>query len=67
MNLNQVAGLHSKVGSMSDCRSRINLQLGHITSMESNHKIMSNVIFPLLLIQAGQLSVTDRSMCTSSG
>ena len=32
---------------------------GHITFVEINYKIISMVILPLLLIQEGQLSVTD--------
>ena len=51
-----------------DCRSsgwKFDFQLGHITFMEINHEIISTVILPiLLLIQEGQLSVTDERMCT---
>ena len=32
--------------------------------VEIDHEILSTVIFPFRLIQEGQLSVTDESMCT---
>ena len=63
------AGLHSAVGSESDCRSRnyeFESQLGHITFVEIDHEIIFVVILSLPLLQEGQLSVTDVSMCTST-
>ena len=62
-------GLHSTVGSMSDCSSRgrkFDSQLNYIF-METDHKIISAVIFSLLLTKEGQLSVTGESMCTCTG
>ena len=59
-----------RVGSTFDCRSRgceFSSQLGHITSIEIDHEIISVAIFPILLIQEGKFSVTDESVCTSSG
>ena len=35
--------------------------------MEIDHKIISMVILPILLIQEGQLSVTGANMCTTTG
>ena len=61
------AGPHSTVGSVSDCRFRIYKfisQLGHITFVEIDHEIIPTVIFPRLLIQEWQLSVTGEIMCT---
>ena len=58
------------MGSMSDCRARsseIQPQLCHVTFMEINREIISTVILLLLLILEGQLSVTDESMCMSTG
>ena len=49
---------------MSDCRARghkFGSQPGHITFVEIDHKIISMVILPILLIQKGQLSVTGVS------
>ena len=42
-------------------------RLGHMTFLEIDNEIISLVILPLPLIQEGQLSVTSKSMCTSSG
>ena len=67
LNAAAEAGLHSMVGSMSDCRSRdrkFESQLGHITSMETDHEIISMFIRPLPLIQEGQLSDTGEGMYT---
>ena len=47
--------------------SQVYFQLGYITFVEIDHEIISVDILPLLLIQEGQLSVTDESMCTSTG
>ena len=61
--------LHIAVGNMSNCRYKhlkFESQLGHKTFMESDHEIISTVI-PFLLIQEGQMSVTAKSICTSSG
>ena len=61
---------HSTVSSMSDWRSRghkFKSQLGRITFLKIDLEIISMVLLPLLLIQEGQLSVTDESMCTSTG
>ena len=55
---------------MSDCRSRgheLEPELGHITLMEVDHRIISMVILSLLLIYEGQLSITGESMCTITG
>ena len=35
--------------------------------MESDHKIFSVVVLLLMLIQKGQLSVSGKKMCTSTG
>ena len=35
--------------------------------LEVDHEIFSTVIFSLLLIQEGQLSVSGERMCTSAG
>ena len=64
------AGLHCAAGSASDCRSsgrKFESQLGYITFMEVDYGIISMVILPLLLSQKGQLSVTCKSLCTSTG
>ena len=37
--------------------------LSHITYMEIDHETIPTAILPLPLIQEGQLSVTDESMC----
>ena len=39
----------------------------YITFVEIEHEILSTVIRPLLLIRDGQLSVTGRRICTSTG
>ena len=52
----------------SYCRGRkFKFKVCHITFMESDHEIISAVILFLLLIPQGQLSVTDESMCSSTG
>ena len=59
------AGLHKAVGSASDCRSKgrkLKSYLSHVTFMDKHHEVISMVIFALLLIQEGQLSVTGNSM-----
>lgn len=38
--------------------------VGHRTLMKNDHKILPGAILPILLIQKGQLLVTDESMCT---
>ena len=45
---------------------RFESQLGHIIFMEI-HEIISTVILSLLLIEEGQLSVTGKSICISTG
>ena len=55
--------------SMYDCRSwdhKLESQLGHITSMEMDHEIISMVILSLPQIEEGQFSVSGERMCTSS-
>ena len=47
---------------MPDCRSR-GIPARSYTSVEIDHEIISTVIFSLLLIQEGLLSVTSESMC----
>ena len=62
------AGLHSTVGSATDCRSRgckLESLLGHISYVEVDHEIVSTVVLPFILIQEGHLSVSGKSMCTS--
>ena len=39
-------------------------QLGHITIMEIDYKIISTVFLPLPLIQEGHLSVNGKTMWT---
>ena len=66
---NSMSRLQSAVCSASD-RSRghnFECQLCHVTFMETDHEIISMVILPLPQIQKGQLSVTDKSMCISTG
>ena len=60
------AGLYSAVSSASDCRSCVHEfePPGHISFIEINHEIISTAIFPLPLIQKGQLSVTGKRMYT---
>ena len=41
--------------------------LGHITFVEIDHEIIAAFILLLPLIQEGQLSFTDKSMCTNTG
>ena len=51
----------------SDCRSRgrkFESQLGHITFVAIDHKMISAAILPDLLSQKWQLSVTGESTCT---
>ena len=58
--LDWLSQVHSKVGSLSDWRSRghkFESQLSHITFMEIDHEIISTVILPLELLEEGQLSV----------
>ena len=60
-----LAGLHTAVISMPDCRSRghkFESQLRHTTFVKIDHEIVSLVILPLPLVQEGQLS----SICTST-
>ena len=38
-----------------------------MTNMGIDHEVISIVILPLLLIREGYLSVTDKSMCSSTG
>ena len=56
----------STVRSASDCRfegHKFNSQLGHITSMENDHEMLSTVILSQVAqIQEGQLPVTGKSM-----
>ena len=56
----------STVRSASDCRfegHKFKSQLGHITSMENDHEMLSTVILSQAAqIQEGQLSVTGKSM-----
>ena len=40
---------------------------GNISFMEIDHEIVSKVILSLPLIQKGQLSVSGKRMCTSTG
>ena len=57
------------VGRVSDCRSRgweFEPQLAHIFRGD-DYEIISKAILYLAQIQEGQLSVTDKSMCTSTG
>ena len=44
----------------------IEAQLGQVTLVEIDHEIISKAVFPLLLIQDKQLSITDECMCTST-
>ena len=63
--LSERAGLHITVSIMSACRSmgsKIESQLGHITSIKIDREIISMVILQLLLIQEEQLSVTGESV-----
>ena len=41
--------------------------LSHITFIEINREIISTVILPLPMIHEGQLSVTGKRMCSSTG
>ena len=67
-NTVNLARLHSIVSSAYDCRSpELESQLGLIIFMEIEHEIISTAILTLLRIQEGQLSVTDESICTSTG
>ena len=67
--------LNVKLGStaqleVSDFRSRgykFESQLSHITFMKTDHEVISTTVLPILLIQEGQWSVTEESMCTSTG
>ena len=62
--------LHSTVSCMSDFRYRghkFESQLYYITFLEIDHEKISMVILTLQLIQEGRLSVTGKSMCTSTG
>ena len=54
-----VAHLTADLGVMSS-----NLSLN--TILEIDHEIVSTAILPLPLIQEGQLSVTDESMCAGT-
>ena len=52
------AGLHSAVGSVSDCRSRgreVQPQSSYITFTEIDHEIISMAILPFLLILKRQM------------
>ena len=63
--LSLCAGLHRIVGSISDYRSRgrkFQFQLGQWVFTDLDNEIISMIIFHLLLIQEGQLSVTDENM-----
>ena len=51
-------------GGGGECKFESKL---HLTYMEIIHEIISVAILPILLIQEGQLSVTDESRCTSTG
>ena len=66
-NYSLIIAFHLLVGSMSDSRSRgleFEPQPGYITCMEADHEIISTAVLPLLLIQAGQSSVSCKSMCS---
>ena len=45
--------------------SKFKSQSSHITSMAVYHEKISMAMFPLLLIQEGQLSLAGKSICTS--
>ena len=60
------AVLGSIVQSVASRGQKFESQLHHITFIEIDHEIIYAVILPLLLIQEGQLSVTGKSMCTST-
>ena len=63
-----IVRLHSAAGNKSDCRSighKFKPQLVHITFEETD--LISTAILPLLLIHEGHLSVTEESMCISTG
>ena len=67
MNTESRGGPVSSVGRASDCQSRgreFEPGLRHITCVEFGHEIISTAILSLPLMQVGQLSVTDTSMCT---
>ena len=49
------ARLHSIVGSMSNCRSRVP-KPGHIALEQIDHEIIPTIILPLLLIKGEQFS-----------
>ena len=57
-----VVHLNSDIGV-----SKLQSQLGQVTSLKSDHKIISKVIHNLPLFQEKQLSVTGKSLCTSTG
>ena len=42
------------------------VQLIHITSVKFDHEIISAIVLHLRLVREGQLSVTGKSMCTST-
>ena len=50
-------------------KQKIQIYFGQskITFVEIDHEMISTAILLLLLIQNGQLSVTDQSMCTITG
>ena len=48
-----MAGHYDLVGSTSNCRSKFESQLGHITFVEIDNEIISTVILPCPLIQEG--------------
>ena len=60
---------HCAVDTATDCRSRdrkCESQICHMTFVETDHGNISTLIFPLPLIQEGQLSVSGVSVCTST-
>ena len=68
---NFFAGLGGSVGCVSDWwsggRGFEPCPIQQHSFVEIDHEIFSMVIFSLLLIQKGQLSISGKRMCTSTG